>query len=400
MKKLLFLLLLFCSLLGSSRANSGYYSWKEKTPLPAIPRHRASGWAIGNKGYIGVGHINSGALSIAYQDWWEFDPATNVWTQKANYPPVGGRFACNGFVIGNKGYLGCGNEQNWGSHAEFYEFDPIANVWTQKATFPYPQEGPLAWSVNGKGYMGAGGGQGFYEYNPVNDSWTLVPILGSLPMSWYGMATTINNKAYLLPGGSSQLYEFDPTVPSLIPKAMFPISGLYAAACFALNGKMNVVMGGVGFYTDQKGHWTYDPVTNIWDTLPNFPGSRRHYVQGFSIGTKGYVGTGSNGTNLNDFWEYAWTDTSNATSQTNVMAPQIHIYPIPAQSQVTVELPQSINASKLELYNFSGKMVLAATLRNESQFTINREGWPAGIYILSIKNEKGEVKSTEKIIFD
>ena len=36
----------------------------------------------------------------------------------------------------------------------------------------------------------------------------------------------------------------------------------------------------------------------------DFGGVGRYAAVGFSIGTKGYIGTGSDGSNKKDFWEY------------------------------------------------------------------------------------------------
>jgi len=41
-----------------------------------------------------------------------------------------------------------------------------------------------------------------------------------------------------------------------------------------------------------------------WTQKQNFGGAGRMGAVGFSIGTKGYMGTGYNGVPLNDFWEY------------------------------------------------------------------------------------------------
>ena len=65
--------------------------------LPPMPGHRkqtsgeqqeidAVGFSIGSKGYIGTGY--NGSL---YKDFWEYDPATNAWTQKADF---GGTARC------------------------------------------------------------------------------------------------------------------------------------------------------------------------------------------------------------------------------------------------------------------------------------------------------------------
>src|SRR5207245_4964031 len=56
---------------------------------------------------------------------------------------------------------------------------------------------------------------------------------------------------------------------------------------------------------DTKDFWEYDPVTDTWTRKANF-GTARGSAVGFSIGSKGYIGTGSenNITLYNDFWEY------------------------------------------------------------------------------------------------
>jgi hypothetical protein len=77
--------------------------------------------------------------------------------------------------------------------------------------------------------------------------------------------------------------------------------------------------GAVGFSIGTKGYigtgyngtalttdfWMYDPVANTWTQKLDFPGAARTDAVGFSIGTKGYIGTGYNGTALTkDFYEY------------------------------------------------------------------------------------------------
>jgi N-acetylneuraminic acid mutarotase len=62
--------------------------------------------------------------------------------------------------------------------------------------------------------------------------------------------------------------------------------------------------------------WEYDPSKNAWTQKADFPGVARNSAVGFSISTKGYVGTGYDGKNkLKDFWEYdpstnKWTQKS------------------------------------------------------------------------------------------
>ncbi|MBK7851472.1 MAG: hypothetical protein IPJ66_10140 [Bacteroidetes bacterium] len=52
--------------------------------------------------------------------------------------------------------------------------------------------------------------------------------------------------------------------------------------------------------------WEFDPSNNSWIQKTNFPGGIRTYAVGFAIGNKGYIGTGASNwnTNNNDFYEY------------------------------------------------------------------------------------------------
>lgn len=51
--------------------------------------------------------------------------------------------------------------------------------------------------------------------------------------------------------------------------------------------------------------WEYDPISNNWTQKADFGGGRRGYSAGFSIGSRGYIGLGNspNG-DVNDFWEW------------------------------------------------------------------------------------------------
>jgi len=51
--------------------------------------------------------------------------------------------------------------------------------------------------------------------------------------------------------------------------------------------------------------WEYNPELNNWTRKADFPGVARNGAVGFGTDTKGYIGTGYDGTNkLNDFWEF------------------------------------------------------------------------------------------------
>ena len=67
---------------------------------------------------------------------------------------------------------------------------------------------------------------------------------------------------------------------------------------------------GLGYNRDEDEEelgdfWEYDPETNTWKQVSSFGGTARYNAIGFSIGSKGYIGTGYDGDGYNsDFWEY------------------------------------------------------------------------------------------------
>ncbi len=64
---------------------------------------------------------------------------------------------------------------------------------------------------------------------------------------------------------------------------------------------------GTGFDGEDRlsDFWEYDPDKNSWTKKADFPGVARNGAVGFGTDSKGYIGTGYDGKNkLNDFWEY------------------------------------------------------------------------------------------------
>jgi hypothetical protein len=88
---------------------------------------------------IGKGYIGTGLDSYYTQDFWEWDQATDTWTQKTNFAGIPRGYAV-GFSIGNKGYVGTGRLEK-----DFWEFDPrgVSSVpekktETELSIFPNP----------------------------------------------------------------------------------------------------------------------------------------------------------------------------------------------------------------------------------------------------------------------
>lgn len=112
--------LLISLLLLAGTANAEY-QWRQLAHFPPLARHQDAALAIGNQIYYGMGHYNSGPQgNICFDDFWAYDPASNTWTQKADYlgDPVDGTAF---FVIGNKGYVGTGTTVSQWGVKDFYD---------------------------------------------------------------------------------------------------------------------------------------------------------------------------------------------------------------------------------------------------------------------------------------
>jgi hypothetical protein len=77
------------------------------------------------------------------------------------------------------------------------------------------------------------------------------------------------------------------------------------AACFSIGSKGYIGTGyGGGVYRQDV--WEYDPALDVWTQVANFGGGTRYKATGFSIGSKGYIcaGVTSSAVQKKDLWEY------------------------------------------------------------------------------------------------
>ncbi|MFK7808285.1 MAG: hypothetical protein AB8F74_10835 [Saprospiraceae bacterium] len=151
-------------------------AWTQKAFFPGDARSDAVGFSIDGKGYVGLG----AAGGTNKNDFWEYGPEQNSWTQKADF---GGdaRNRAVAFSVGGKAYVGTGISASFPSftvYNDFWEYDPQGDSWTQLSDF----EGDgrylaTGFSIEDKGYMGLGYNPAigdftdFWEYNPQKDSW-------------------------------------------------------------------------------------------------------------------------------------------------------------------------------------------------------------------------------------
>ena len=311
--------------------------------------------------------------SKPFGDLPEASSLDGLWILKANYPSqrTEGTIA---FVIANKAYVGMGN-----GGTDFWEFDPVGNKWTQKSDLGSTiRNNRVSFSVNNKGYAGLGSAFGtetsdFYQYDPVANKWRNVAefpgTLGSGPGIVKGFS--IGNKGYVINGGASsgatEMYEYDPVSNCWTKKASLPIPSLEGSVAFSIGNKG---YAGTGFapvgdmsFELISQFWQYDPITDKWTRLADFAGGERWLAAGFSLGNKGYIGTGaaerggSPGLDpQSDFWEYnpvtdTWTQRASLKGGKRVYAIGFSIGNKGYLGLGTVQGPNSPE-SKTDLWEF------------------------------------------------
>ena len=309
-------------------------TWTPITNFGGPERREAVGFSIGERGYIGLGM----GFSNSFIDFWEYNPATNAWSQKAN---VGGplvRTNAVGFSIAGKGYIGTG-VTSIGLLNDFWEYNPLTNTWTQKANFAGAARlNAVGFSIGNKGYIGTGyiGGSGngttndFWEYNPSTDTWIQkADFGGAARMS--SVSFSISNKGYIGLGTSSasiqinDFWEYDTATNIWTQKAAFAGVARANPTGFSIGNKGYVGTGLSSQYLFDL--WEFDPALNNWTLKAyNFLGLGREDAVAFSIGNKGYLGTGTGqpGT-MKDFYTYRPQPSTVATYSSSPITPPTEI---------------------------------------------------------------------------
>lgn len=367
-----------------------FAQWTQKANFSGTQRLSAVGFSIGTKGYIGTGMDNTYGNT---KDFWEYNPYNNTWTQKANFGGVA-RCRAVGFSIGSKGYIGTGSYYSGGYNYcnDFWEYDPATNMWTQKANFGGTARwGAVGFSIGTKGYIGTGEIQGgaksddFWEYDPSTNTWTQMADFPGMARS-FAVGFSIGSKGYIGTGNTGSytddFWEYDPSTNTWTQLADFGGLEIACANGFSIGTKgyigTGVKMGGA--YSNE--FWEYDPVSNTWTQMVYFSGTPRYYAVGFSIGTHGYIGTGADVTLFtNDFWEYYTTTEIPEMTDNN----EIIIFPNPANDILNIDLDEK---ATLEIINVQGQIVDTKSL-TEKVNDIDLSNLVSGVYTLRIKTESG-----------
>ena len=185
--------------------------WTDKGYFPQTLQQGMIAFTIDNYAYIGPG----GDGSSGSRQVWQYDPVANSWTRKTDYPGAGTTWPA-AFTIGHYAYVGTGmtGMNTVTSSKDFYRYDPSSDTWTRKADFPgVGRNSAAAFSIGNFGYLGSGVSNtgyvaDFWQYNPSADTWKQIKDFGG---SYRGSAITCSGNQQGYAGfGMGSLHQAGP----------------------------------------------------------------------------------------------------------------------------------------------------------------------------------------------
>lgn len=244
-----------------------------------------------------------------YNDLWEYDPTTNVWSQKADFPGPG-RLMTKGFSINQKIYAGFGfviaaSGPNAGSNdyqTDLYEFDPATNKWIQKSNGLLGR-GDLFFTINNKMYSVNPEFRAVNKYNAETDTWfeskweknEAAP--PSSDISGNNVLFSVAEKEYIITTAwkknkiVNQLWELDPNKIIWHRKNDLPTPGSDSIFVISTAGKNYAVTG-------NRKILEYNPETDSWTLKNELPEEHKGFSPVFSSEERIY------GFSKFEFWEF------------------------------------------------------------------------------------------------
>ena len=372
--------------------------WVQVTSLPNVfnETHHSFAFSFDDMGYIVSGNSDSGVRDNFYQ----YNPATDSWTELAPFP--GG---ARGFAIGDiwngKAYFGFGNDGTSRLN-DLWVFDPSNMSWTELASCPCAERAhPAMIAHNGKVFVGLGSSSSgnmndWWEYDIALNTWSQKDDLPSLSRH-HPYQFGIDDYVYTGFGHGNAIFNdwfrYDIAGETWTQVATLPAEGRVAGTQFSYNGLGYVLSGdGDNHNSMNTGEfWAYDPVTDAWDELPPHPEGSRWAPASFVINGEVYI---INGTSVSEYvTEIYKFDLNSVLSTHELTNSTVSIYPNPAIDIINIDVPENLKYDA-NLYDLNGRVIINTTNKSE----IEIQTLPLGTYLIEIKDLDSGQKVIDKII--
>ena len=194
----------------------------------------------------------------------------------------------------------------------------------------------------------------------------------------------------------SWVWRYNPSSDSWTQMSDFPGVPRQGAVGFVLNGKGYVGLGEAQSDTVFSDFYCYDPTADQWSYVTSFPSAHgRANANGVATSSEAFIGLGAyySGQSLfgdNDMWSFSLTDgVTTATPVSNQNA-----YPNPTSGFVTLSLPENISSARISVQNSIG--VTCITTQVSSDGRLDLSSLPSGIYNIDITS--GGYHSTQRMV--
>jgi N-acetylneuraminic acid mutarotase len=389
-KPLLLLITLFCSHLLSAQA------WEQVASLPdgiADARHHPVTFSIDGYGYLLMGTVFGGPAD----DFMRYDPATDSWENLPDFPGAARSYSY-GTSRGSKAYLGFGGT-DFTTFNDLWEYDSVTEEWTELSSCPcVGRYHPAFIQLDDKIYMGMGNNtenlNDWWEYDIATDTWTQKDDLPG-PTRHHPFYFGIDGIAYVgfghgdTMGGQLSIYNdfymFDPATDEWTQLNDFPGEARVAGTQFDYNGKGYVLSGDGDDHShmEEGEFWEYDPLSDSWFQMPSHPGPSSRWAPGnFVIDNYVYFMCGlSSATLESDMMRFPLDGSVGITSATKTE--ELSVYPNPVSNVLTIDA--ELRAfDDIRLLNSYGQIVRPVFTNR-----LNVSDLSPGIYFLqSVRNDE------------
>tara|TARA_Y100000991_G_C21968683_1_gene348234 strand:- start:337 stop:2439 length:2103 start_codon:yes stop_codon:yes gene_type:complete len=283
------------------------------------------------------------SLGEHLEDAYRFDSQTQIWEQIADFPggPRGYAYGVSNDTMAYVGFGSNSSESGTIYPTDWWAYDILNNEWNQLSDFPSAgRRHPALVIVNDKIYVGLGSNTSnlgdWWEYDILNDVWSQKADLPGNDRH-HPYYFSINNYAYVgfghgsLTGpGSNPLsnsyiyndfYRYNPETNDWLQLADFPSESRVAGTQFSYNGKGYLLSGDGDNHgpLDSGELWEYTPESDSWIQLESHPGNARWAPGCFVINCDLYFTSGYDRINqvyFNDLIKFKLGDDCGCTDST------------------------------------------------------------------------------------
>ncbi len=329
-------------------------TWTPRSACPGADRYGARGFSLEGKGYMTCGWSNNNPV-VQINDTWAYDPSSDSWSQKADFPG-GARYTAISCATSTKGYTGLGYTPYY---SDWWEYDPVTDQWTQRASFPGgSRQSAISFVIDDQVYVGCGANSNstalndLWRYDPPSDTWTQ---LANLPAD-------VRYTSY------SFTYE----------QMGFVVCGL--------------TVDQFANFTEVAEVWYYDPATDSWTQMADFPGLPRGEGASCWSNGLGYMGMGRSNfgpgplsANItSEFWRVRPVETSIGEDVSpGTMTVRIVVDGLMLEQHGTSPMPYTV-------LDVTGRWTSSGTLAPQGSAFVRTAGWSPGVYLVQAANGRAE----------